>query len=58
MSAPPGFRNEGEVRELLADIDADHADHLLRDRRYSVLLVWVPLTSLALAEEEHGGPSQ
>jgi hypothetical protein len=43
-----------DVEGVLADIDPHYADHLSCCRKHGVLLVWVPLASLALTEEEHG----
>ncbi len=38
------------MKRVLPDIDADYADRLCCCRGNGVLLVWVPLTSLTLAE--------
>ena len=45
----PAVTETDDMKRVLPDIDADHADRLCRCCRHGVLLVWVPLASLALA---------
>jgi hypothetical protein len=42
------------MKRVLPDIYPDYADRLPCCRKHGVLLVWVPLASLALEGQEHG----
>jgi hypothetical protein len=43
-----------DMERVLAKVDSDHGNRGLSGRWHGVLLVWAPLTSLALAGQEHG----
>src|SRR5215470_3611209 len=43
-----------DVERILAYIDADDGNRSTEFLRHGVLLVWAPLTSLALVGQEHG----